>query len=78
MAAKVLLAVACVLTVLSAGIVDAAKLTFGETAKSGEPTTFTVITGVTATANDRIEIHLPGFGGAYNAFGNTHSTTAAA
>ena len=77
MAAKVLLAVACALTVLSAGIVDAAKLTFGETAKSGEPTTFTVITGVTATANDRIEIHLPGFGGAYNAFGNTHSTTAA-
>lgn len=44
------------------------------------PTSFTIVIGTDAVftalplgLNDRLEIHLPGFGGAYNSFGARHS-----
>ena len=41
------------------------------------PTNFTIMfpDGITPAAADRVEIHLPGFGGAYNSFGAPATTT---
>ena len=41
------------------------------------PTNFTIMfpDGITPVASERFEIHLPGFGGAYNSFGATATST---
>jgi hypothetical protein len=46
-------------------------LTWGAVPKPLTPTSFTVTfpDGVEFAASDRIEVHLPGFGGGYNSFG---------
>ncbi|KAJ1486529.1 hypothetical protein T484DRAFT_1789338 [Baffinella frigidus] len=77
-AAKVLLAAACVLATVISGVDAAVKLTFTGAAKAMTPTTFKVLIGTDAglrfdgLRGDRLEIHLPGFGGAYNSFGARH------
>jgi len=88
---QVLLAAACVLATVSVGVDASSALTFSGAASALKPTTFKVIiddetdlgadgsgTAVTALAvSDRLEIHLPGFGGAYNSFGARHEDAAA-
>ena len=55
-----------------------ATLSWGDTPMPGEPSTIkVVINSLLVNVGDysRVEIHLPGFGGAYNSFGALHSAT---
>jgi len=70
-----------VLAAVSVGVDATAKLTFVGAASAMTPTTFKVVIGTDTeltllVANDRLEIHLPGFGGAYNSFGARHEAAA--
>jgi hypothetical protein len=64
---------------LGASVVDAtATLSWGDTPMPGEPSTIKVVLNsvlVNVADYSRVEIHLPGFGGAYNSFGALHSAT---
>ena len=69
------------LATVSVGVDAACKLAFVGAASAMTPTSFKVVIGTDAemillAANDRLEVHLPGFGGTYNSFGARHEAAA--